>query len=133
MIIDGKNQVLGRIASLVAKKALEGESIDLINCEDIIVTGKKEIVLGKFKEKRERGDPHKGPFHSRMSDRLVRRAIRGMLPYKQEKGIKAFRKIKCYIGVPKELEGKQIEQLKTKELKTKDFLKVKEISKFLGK
>ncbi len=131
MIIDGKNHILGRIANVVAKKALEGEKVDLVNCEEIIITGKKEEVLKKFKQRRERGNPHKGPFYPRMADRLVRRTIRGMLPYKQEKGRKAYDKIKCHIGVPENLKEK-ITEIKPKEIKTKDFIRIKEVSSFLG-
>src|SRR3989338_9925934 len=62
-----------------------------------------------YKERRDRGDPHHGPYHSRLPDRIVRRTIRGMLPYKQERGKKAFARIMCYIGTPKEIEGKAMQ------------------------
>ncbi|HLC73753.1 MAG TPA: 50S ribosomal protein L13 [Candidatus Nanoarchaeia archaeon] len=130
MIIDGKNKILGRIASFAAKKALEGEKVEIINCEEIIITGNKKMSLKKFKERRDRGDPHKGPYYPRMSDRIVRRAIRGMLPYKQEKGKVAFSKIKCFIGTPKGME--EVIKLETRPIRTKDFLRIKQISNFLG-
>ena len=41
MIIDGNNLILGRLGSFVAKKALLGKKIDIINCKNIIITGKK--------------------------------------------------------------------------------------------
>ena len=37
MIIDAKNLVLGRMATVVAKEALLGEKIDIINCEKAVV------------------------------------------------------------------------------------------------
>ena len=40
-IIDGKNAVLGRLASFAAKEALRGEEIVILNCEQIIITGNK--------------------------------------------------------------------------------------------
>jgi len=33
------------------------------------------------------------------------------LPYKQEKGIKAFKRVMCYIGIPDEFKDKKIEIL----------------------
>jgi len=112
MIIDGKNQILGRLASFVAKKALLGETVDIINCEHITITGKKETTLQRYQQKRSMGSPFKGPFLSRMPDRFVRRVIRGMIPYKQHKGIEAFKRIMCHTGVPQEFEGKKTEKIK---------------------
>ena len=41
-IIDGKNTVLGRLASFAAKEALKGEEIVVLNCEQVIITGNKK-------------------------------------------------------------------------------------------
>jgi len=46
-----------------------------------------------------------------MPDRFVRRCIRGMLPYKQEKGRKAFKRVMCYIGIPDEFKDKKTETI----------------------
>jgi len=112
MIIDAKNMVLGRIATIAAKKALMGEKVDIINCENAVITGNKQNVFEKYNRKSSMGSPAKGPFLARRSDMFVRRVIRGMLPYKQEKGRQAFKNIMCYMGVPKEFEGKKAEQIK---------------------
>jgi len=136
MIIDGKDQILGRIASTVAKKALEGEEVTIVNCEEMIITGKKENIFEKFTFKREVGHPYHGPFYPRMPDRMVRRTIRSMLPYKQERGRKAFKRIQCFIGIPQEYMGKEITQIKgagKEKLRTLDFISLKKLAQFLGK
>lgn len=136
MIIDGTNLIVGRTAVVAAKKALEGERVDIINCEKMIITGPKKTVLERFKEKQKIGHPYHGPFLHKMPDRLVRRMIRGMLPYKKERGAKAYKRIRCHIGVPDDFKGKSFETLESadmKKLKTKNYLSVKEISKLLGK
>ena len=46
-IIDGKGAVLGRLASNVAKEALGGEEIAILNCEEIIITGGKVSITKK--------------------------------------------------------------------------------------
>src|SRR3989338_2100192 len=51
-IIDGENSVLGRIASYVAKEALKGERIAIVNCEKIIISGNKKNVEESFERKR---------------------------------------------------------------------------------
>lgn len=106
MIIDAKNKVVGRIATVAAKQALLGEEISVVNCEQAIVTGKRAFVLSDAKRRRDQGT-FKGPFIPSMPDRYVRRIIRGMLPYRQEKGRKAYQRILCYVGLPKAFEGKE--------------------------
>ena len=95
----------------MAKKALEGEDIVIINCEKAVVSGTKKNLLAKYKRMRSMGIHTKGPFWPRMPDRFVKRTIRGMVPYKQPKGRAAFRKIKCYIGVPEEFKDKKADTI----------------------
>ena len=135
MIIDATDLIVGRLGSLVAKKSLLGEKIDIVNCEKAVVSGSRVNVLAKFKRKRERATIRKGPFMSRMPDRFVRRIIRGMLPYKKDKGEKAFDRIMCYIGVPKEFEGKKfetIDQANVAKRQMTKYVKIEEICKDLG-
>jgi large subunit ribosomal protein L13 len=128
-IIDGKNAILGRLASYVAKEALKGEEVVILNCEQVIVTGNRTDIKEKFEEKRRRvGSSQKGPKHSKDSDRIVKRTIRGMLPdHRKGRGKIAFKKIKCYVGIPKEFqESKKIVSGKEKIGK---FVKVRDITK----
>jgi len=129
-IIDGKNAILGRLASYVAKEALKGEDIRIINCEQIIITGGKKNIKENLEAKRKRvGSTLKGPKVSRMSEKIVKRVIRGMLPnYRVGRGRDAFKRIKCYVGIPKELEeGKKISagrlKTQTKVVRVKDIAK----------
>lgn len=109
-IIDGKGAVMGRLASYVAKEALQGEEISVVNCEEVLITGNKKSIEREFFEKRSRfGSSQKGPKHHKSSEKMVKRAIRGMLPdHREGRGRVAWKKIKCYNGIPKELEGKEI-------------------------
>ena len=107
MIIDATNHIAGRIASLAAKSALLGESVEIINCEKAYITGSRENVLAKYKRKRAMGAPATGPFFPRQSHMMLKRIIRGMLPYKTDRGLKAFKRIKCHHGVPESLKNKK--------------------------
>lgn len=134
-IIDAKDLILGRLAAIVAKRALLGESIDIINCEETIITGNKKTILAKYAQKRARGIPTKGPFVPRRADMLVRRTIRGMIPYKRPKGSAAFKRVRCHIGVPPELEGKKAESVKEAHMSKLSYtkhIKIKDLSKSLG-
>jgi len=128
-IIDGKNAVLGRLASYAAKQALKGEDIVILNCEQIIITGTKKNIKEEFEEKRSRvGSSQKGPKHSKTSEKMVKRTIRGMLPdHRRGRGKVAFKKIKCHVGIPKEFQdAKKIIAGKKKKSK---FVLVKEFTK----
>jgi len=102
-IIDGTNAILGRLASYSAKQALLGEEIVILNSEKVVITGNRQNILENFRVKREKiGSGQKGPKHSRLSHLIVKRAIRGMLFHRSGRGKDAFRRIKCYVGVPEE-------------------------------
>jgi len=110
IIIDGKNETLGRLASYAAKEALKGEQIAVVNCEQIIITGNKQMIKENLESKRTHvGSTQKGPKVSRLGERIVKRTIRGMLPnYRKGRGRDAFKRVKCYLGIPKEYEGKKM-------------------------
>ncbi len=135
MIIDATDLIVGRMASYVAKRALQGEKIDIVNCEKAVVSGSVEDIHAKFKQKVNRKTVAKGPYVSRMPDRFVRRIIRGMLPYKKTKGSHAFEGIMCYIGVPSDFNGKKLETIDDANIVKRQitrFVKVEEICKGLG-
>jgi large subunit ribosomal protein L13 len=105
-LLDGTNAVLGRLASFAAKEALRGEEIAVVNCDKIQITGNQKMIEREFEEKRSRfGHSQKGPKHHKTTEKIVKRTIRGMLPnHKEGRGRIAFKKIKCYNGLPKEFE-----------------------------
>ena len=128
-IIDGKNAVLGRLASYAAKESLKGKEVIILNCEHVIITGNKKRIKKDFEEKRNRfGSSQKGPKHSRISEKIVKRAIRGMLPnFRKGKGRLVFKRIKCYNKIPKEFQD--VEKIVAGKEKKCRFLQVKELSK----
>ena len=108
-IYNGENMILGRLAARVAKDALLGEEVKVINCEKVIVSGAKPVTFERAKQKRGRyGHPHRSQTHSRLPDKWVRRSIRGMLPWKQARGKEAYKLIMCYVGSPAEFSGKEL-------------------------
>ncbi len=134
MVIDATDTILGRMASFVAKKALEGETIVIVNAEKAIISGNEENIKDKYKTRRDVGDRYKGPFFPRMPDRIVRRAIRGMLPYKTTRGKEAYKRVKVFIGVPDEY--KDAEKIKLEwtadKLRDRKFVRIEDIARWLG-
>lgn len=108
-IVDASNLILGRMASYVAKRALTGNRMVVVNAERAIISGTKERVVARAKQKlktRTLGNLEKGPTHPRKPDGYVRRVIRGMLPWKKSSGKQAFRRVYVYIGTPEEYRDK---------------------------
>jgi large subunit ribosomal protein L13 len=128
-VIDGKNAVMGRLASYAAKESLKGDEIAIVNCEQVIITGNKEFIQEDIRKKREMiGSGQRGPKISRTSEKIVKRAIRGMLPdHREGRGKDAFQRIKCYVGIPPEFkDSKKISFNHEDKLK---YIKVKELTK----
>ncbi|HXY11907.1 MAG TPA: 50S ribosomal protein L13 [Thermoplasmata archaeon] len=104
-VVDASGLVLGRAASQIAKRLLNGESIVVVNAEKSIVTGSRSEVVAHYTATRARGSVRSGPHFPRYPDRIFRRTVRGMLPHLQTRGKVAFRRLEVFIGVPPEYAG----------------------------
>lgn len=111
VVINGEGLILGRMCSKVAKRLLNGEEVIVVNAEKVVLSGKKKSKVAEAKQFLEVGAPERGPFHSRRPDRIVRKTVRGMVPWKQAKGKSAYKRLKVYLGVPAELVGQQMETI----------------------
>ncbi|MEM2968084.1 MAG: 50S ribosomal protein L13 [Candidatus Bathyarchaeia archaeon] len=107
-IVNADGLILGRMASEIAKKLLNGEKVVIVNAEKAVLSGKKKSKVAEAKEFLEVGSPGRGPFHYRQPDRILRKTVRGMLPFKQPKGKMAYKRLKVFIGVPEEFKGQQM-------------------------
>ena len=135
-IIDGEGLILGRLASSVAKKLLNEKDTEIVivNAERVVISGSKERIFKDYKEKKDRGSREKGPFYPKMPDRIVKRTIRGMLPYKQAKGREALSRVKVYLGIPSEygtVVRKKVEDAGAERLSRK-YVTIGEVSEKLG-
>jgi len=104
-VIDASGLILGRMASIVAKRLLLGEPIVIVNSEKAALSGKR---LSRVKEARaflDIGHPKKGPFHPRRPDQIVHKTVKGMLPHRQPKGETALRRLQVFLGVPAKLKN----------------------------
>lgn len=108
IIIDAQDMIAGRLATFAAKQAMLGHEVRVVNSEKAVISGKKQVVFDDFLHRIHMGTPRKGPFIQRMPDRLLRRIIRGMMPYDKPRGKEAFSRVLCYIGVPEEFAGKEL-------------------------
>lgn len=135
MIIDAKDTILGRLSSYAAKQVLLGNKVEVINCEECVISGRKKMILASYIRRLHRRAPAKGPFFYRRPDMLVKRTIRGMLPFKRARGKNAFKNVRCYIGVPENLNEQNaltIENASIEKLDSADYLKIRDLCRAVG-
>jgi len=144
MIVNAEGHVLGRLLTYVAKKALLGEEVIVLNAEKTLISGKKDEIFDRYSKKLEiknLGNYTKGPFHEKRPDKMIRKALRGMLPWKKTRGREAYKRVMVYIGTPKEeikvrhnidIEKTKIEDLKKIKRDISHYVTVGEVCKFIG-
>jgi large subunit ribosomal protein L13 len=126
-VIDANGLILGRLASIVAHRLLSGEQIDIINAEKALVSGSPETTVSKTM--RRKGSKERGPYFPKRSDMILRRTIRGMLPYKKAFGKAAFSRLRVYMGIPKELTDVEAETLNSAHKSRLSTIKVTDLEK----
>ncbi|XP_075253723.1 uncharacterized protein LOC142358188 [Convolutriloba macropyga] len=103
IIIDGKGHLMGRLAAIVAKKLLQGQSIAVVRCEEINMSGslyRRKLKWAEFRRIRMNTNPRRGPFHLRHPSDFFKRVVRGMLPHKTKRGAYALSKLDTFEGIP---------------------------------
>ena len=126
MIVDAQGAIVGRLASKVAKELLKGEDVVIINAEKAVISGNPDAIVDRYLAKIHRGDPNKGPFYPKQPDKLLRRVVRGMLPYKTNKGRAAFKKLRVQVGG-----GDKGEKVAVKTIKS-NYVTVGDVARVLG-
>jgi large subunit ribosomal protein L13 len=133
-IINAEGLILGRMASIIAKRLLKGEEIAIVNAEKAVISGRRKSKVREAHEFLEVGAPERGPFHYRRPDRIVRKTVRGMLPFRQPKGKQAYKRLKVFIGIPEELKDQKMETFEDTHAKklTCPYFTVGELAKDIG-
>ena len=111
-VYDAEGAILGRLASAVAdllqKAARDGreDKVVIVNAEKAVVTGSPVSIMATYHAKYKLNHARKGPYFPRMPDMILKRTVRGMLPYqKKSSGRRALRNLRVEIGCPSHLDG----------------------------
>ncbi|MEC7694745.1 MAG: 50S ribosomal protein L13 [Candidatus Thermoplasmatota archaeon] len=145
-VYDATDKILGRLASQVAKEMISArksgrqQRVIIINAEHAIVSGPKSKVLSDYRAKYQLNHARKGPFFPRMPDKIIKRTVRGMLPYqKNSSGRNALRDLRVLIGAPSNLSGDELpedhqwgETSKIDRKTPEKYVRLGEISSHLG-
>ena len=133
-VIDATNKILGRFCSQIAKKALLGENIVIINAKNAIISGGKGNIHKKYLERLNVStatNPKRGPFWSRRPDTLMRQTIRKMLPRKKLRGKEALKRIHVYIEEIPERFKSRYQNLTPSEISNSDKKRLSYYNKFI--
>jgi large subunit ribosomal protein L13 len=134
LLMDAKNKILGRFCSQVAKKALMGERIVIINAKDAIISGSKRDIHEKYLNKLNIStatNPKRGPFWPRRPDTFMRNIIKKMLPTKKIRGKEALKRVHIYIGEIPERFQKKYQTLIPTEIPFSDKKRLSYYNKFI--
>ncbi len=136
-VVDGTNLIAGRLASNVAKLLRKGNRVSIVNCDKIMMSGKKSSIIGEYEDFLRIHSiihPQHGPFHPRRPDTIMKRMIRGMLPTEKPSRKTDLARLRTYIGVPKEVKG--IEKIQFEKAKIRNdsskYTTMAELSRYIG-
>jgi len=131
VVVDARDCILGRVASEVAQKALDGQRVAVVNAENTVITGNPESTMETYRKRANIGSDS-GPYYPKRPDKIFKRAIRGMLPYKEDHGREAFENVRVYLGNPYDEDGEVLEGTSLDRLSNIKFISLGEISEKLG-
>ncbi len=133
IIIDAADHVAGRLASVAAREALKGKRVEIVNAEKAVISGNNKYIINIFRERIQRGDPFKGPHYPRRADMLLKRMIRGMLPYKKPSGRNAYKRVKVFLSLPEEYKKERPVRIKKAENKLRcSYISLEKLSERIG-
>ena len=129
-VVDARDCILGRVASQVAERAIDGERIAVVNAERAVITGSQENVVGTFRERRRVGSD-RGPAYPKRPDGIFKRSIRGMVPHKRDRGREALGNVRVYVGNPYD-SAEVLPDTSLDRLSNITFVSLGEVSEALG-
>ena len=100
-MIDAQGAVVGRLGARVAKLLLAGQKVEIINADKAVMVGTlssaRDHYLSRRHQKNKR-TPEDSPVWPRVPHLLLRRIIRGMLPWSSRRGRDAYHLLKVSSG-----------------------------------
>ena len=130
LYIDATETQLGRLGSFVVKSALKGDEVFVLNSEKAIISGDKQKIIAEITCLRNKGgNSLRGPKVPRPAERLLKRLIRGMLPWDRQRGRDAYKRIKCYKSG--EFDDSKVEKIKLKTRLPYRYVELSEVSRLI--
>jgi large subunit ribosomal protein L13 len=101
----------------------------------VVISGSKFYTISEYRERMERGSTSYGPHFPKRPERILKRTVRGMLPYKRSRGKDAMARLKVHVGVPLELHDKEmtnVDEASMKRLSSNKYMRLGDLSTKIG-
>jgi len=138
IVVDTTDHIAGRLSSHVAKLLLKGNRVSLVNCEKIMISGTRDNTIREYRAFLKINSiihPKHGPVHYRRPDTMITKMIRGMLPFdRKPSGKEAHKRLRAYIGSPKELKSLEKVQFEKAKIKksSSNYTTMGELGRVIG-
>ena len=100
IVIDASGLIVGRLAAYVAKKAITGHTVDLVNIEKAVISGNPKQIIHVYEKRRtmtNHANPEEASKWPRKPDLLFKKILSGMMPFGR-RGKEASARVKAYLG-----------------------------------
>ena len=131
LVVDARDCILGRVASEVSQRALDGERVAVVNAEAAVITGNEESTIETYRERADAGSD-RGPHYPTRPDGILKRSIRGMVPHRTDRGREALSNVRVYVGNPEDADGTVVDGTSLDRLSNINFISLGEVSEQLG-
>ncbi|MCS7108311.1 MAG: 50S ribosomal protein L13 [Sulfolobales archaeon] len=138
VVFDAEGAILGRLATAISKALLSGYNVVVVNSEKAVVSGNPHMVIDSYRvwfEIKTLRNPYKwSPKRPRSPVAIVKRAVKGMLPKDNWRGVMLLKNLKVYVGYPEELKKYEAVRVIDAEASrlNRGFITVGEIARMLG-
>ncbi|NUN11367.1 50S ribosomal protein L13 [Candidatus Micrarchaeota archaeon] len=133
-VYDADGVIAGRLAAQIVKDLKKNEDVVVVNVEKAVISGPLTRTVKVYADKRNmtnKSNPEHAKKFPRRPDFFFKKIVSGMLP-KTSRRDDLLKKLKAYVGVPKEYEGQGKNELKKKEALRIRHASILEITQKLG-
>ena len=98
--IDATGLIVGRLCAYVAKKAITGYKVNIINIEKAVISGNPKQVIHVWEKRRtmtNHANPENASKWPRKPDLMFKKILSGMMPFGR-RGKEASARVKAYLG-----------------------------------
>jgi len=112
VVVDATNQIVGRMASRIAKLLLEGWEVKVINAEKAVLSGDPRMVVKGYQILLN-VKTHTNPYRNKIKRPrtpmwIIKDAVKGMLPKHNTRGREALKRLKVYVGEPEDVPKEEV-------------------------
>ncbi len=138
IVVDATDHIAGRLSSHVAKLLLKGNRVSVVNCEKIMYSGNRTNLIKEYRvflDVNSVINPKHTPVHPRRPDTVISKMIRGMMPYgSKPSGVAAHKRLRAYIGSPKELKSMEKVQFENAKIRksASNYTSMAELCRVIG-